>query len=84
MSDAGVVWLAVIAISVAVMALIQIVVLIAIARLALQAVRGVKELRSEIRPLIELCPGRQAVVEARDRTRALGRGCPSGSCAAGA
>lgn len=53
MSDAGVVWLAVIAISVAVMALIQIVVLIAIARLALQAVRGVKELRSEIRPLID-------------------------------
>lgn len=53
MSDAGVGWLAVIAISVALMALIQVVVLIAIARLALQAVRGVKELRSEIRPLID-------------------------------
>jgi hypothetical protein len=52
-TDWPVVWLGVIAISVALMALIQIVVLIAIARLALQAVRGVKELRSEIRPLIE-------------------------------
>jgi len=51
-TDWPVIWLGVIAISVALMALIQVVVLIAIARLALQAVRGVRELRSEIRPLI--------------------------------
>jgi ABC-type transporter Mla subunit MlaD len=52
-TDWPVIWLGVIAISVAVMALIQIGVLIAIARLATQAARGVRELRSELRPLIE-------------------------------
>jgi hypothetical protein len=52
-TDWQVVWLGVIAIAVALMALIQIVVLVAIARLAMQAVAGVKDLRREIRPLID-------------------------------
>ena len=53
MSDWQVVWLGVIAIAVALMALIQIVVLAAVAKLAFQAVAGVKDLRREIRPLID-------------------------------
>lgn len=53
MTDWQLVWLGVIAIALSLMALIQIVVLIAIARLAWQAVQGVRDLRREIRPVME-------------------------------
>ena len=53
MTDWQAVWLGVIAIAVSLMALIQIVVLIGLARLAFQAVAGVRDLRKEIRPLID-------------------------------
>jgi hypothetical protein len=49
----SVVWLAVIAIAVALMALIQIVVLAGLALLVRQAIGGVRDLRREIRPLLQ-------------------------------
>ena len=53
MTDWSVIWLGVIAISVALMATLQIAVLIVLLKAALMALQGVRELRSEIGPLIE-------------------------------
>jgi hypothetical protein len=52
-SDWQGIWLGVIAIAVALMALLQIVVLTALALLVRQAIAGVRDLRREVRPLVD-------------------------------
>lgn len=53
MSDWSVVWLGVIAISVAVMATLQIALLLILLKAALMALKSMRELRKEVGPLVE-------------------------------